>query len=124
MSSLFHHGAPSWAVELQHNVLEAIQIATKEIMSTVNTSAANLQAGEAQIETDLAALGTAISSEITDVQAEIATDLQAAGVPQSVVDGVTAKLTAVDTTIKSLTSKVAAADPGTAAPPVAPPASS
>jgi poly-gamma-glutamate capsule biosynthesis protein CapA/YwtB (metallophosphatase superfamily) len=102
---------------MEARLTKLIQQAEEKIMGSVNQSAANLQAGEAQIEKDVASLGTAIGSEIADMKAEIAADLAAAGVPSSVVDGVTAKLSTLDTTIQGLTGTVTAADPGTTSTP-------
>jgi hypothetical protein len=104
--------------------LARLEVAVKQIdtkleafMSTTNQSEANLLAGEAALATDIGKLGTTLSAAITDLQAEVAADLQAAGVPNSVVDGVTAKLAALDTTVQQLTTTTAAADPGAPPPP-------
>jgi hypothetical protein len=97
---------------LEESVNQLIQQGVSKIMGAINQSGANLQAGEAALEADVTKLGTALSSAISDLQAEVAADLTAAGVPQSVVDGVTAKLATLDTTVQGLTSTATAADPG------------
>ena len=81
-------------------------------MSTVNTTGQALQAGETQIETDIAALGTAITTEIADATAQIQNALNSAGVPTQVVADVTAKLAALHTTVTGLTAQVVKGDPG------------
>jgi len=83
-----------------------------KLMSSTNQSAANLQAGIDAIQADLAKLGTSISSEITDVGAEIAADLAANGVPTAVVDAQTARLANLDTNIQQMLAQTTAADPG------------
>lgn len=81
-------------------------------MSTVNTSGANLQAREDQIEKDVATLGSTLTTAFADLKATIAADLNAAGVPSDVVDGVTAKLGTLDGVIQQFTAQAVAADPG------------
>ena len=93
-------------------------------MGNTNSAAANLQAGEAQIEQDIAGLGTAITKEIKDAQDTIAADLAKAGVDPAVVQGVADKLTALHTTVTALTTQVAAGDPGEPDAPPTPPAAS
>ena len=111
----------SLSSQIQQNQKETLAL----IMSTSNTTATNLQAAEAAIEADIAKLGTAISSEITDTKAALQAELSAAGVDPTVVATVTSRLTALDQTVQGLTGQVTAADPGTlAAPPVTPPATS
>lgn len=90
-------------------------------MGTVNQSAANLQAAEQATEAAVTKLGTAMTTAFTDLQAEIANDLSAAGVPDAQVDAVTAKMTAFQTNvIAPLTASATTADPGAQPTPPAP----
>lgn len=97
------------------SIIRAITEAKEEIIMDVKQDAATLQQGEAQIEQDIAGLGTAITKEISDFQAQVQADLQSAGVDPTVVEGVNAKFAALHTTISGLTSTVTAADPGAVA---------
>lgn len=95
----------------QQNVI--ILERTKQIMSSTNDAAANLQAAEASIETKIAALGTAQAAAFTDLKAVIAADLNKAGVDPAIVQGIADKLNTFGTsTIDTLTSQATAADPG------------
>jgi len=87
-------------------------------MSAVNTSGANLAAAEASLETKIQALGTTLTTALADLRAEVAAALQNAGVPAAQVDAVTAKITALSSTVDGLTSTAAAADPGAPPAPV------
>lgn len=81
-------------------------------MGGINQSAANLEAQETAIESDLSKLGSTLQTAFADLKAEVTSALATAGVPNSVVDGITAKFAAVDSTIQGLTATAAAADPG------------
>lgn len=81
-------------------------------MSAINQSGQALQDAAAALEGAVKDLGTKISTEISDFQAAVTADLAAAGVPTSVVDAVTARITALAGTVTNLASSVTAADPG------------
>jgi hypothetical protein len=93
-------------------ILARVESKIDKLMSSTNQSAANLQAGIDAIETDIAKLGPSISSEITDVQAEIAADLAQNGVPSALVDAQTARLADLDTRVQAMLAQTTAADPG------------
>jgi len=108
---------------MEARILKAVQTQGERIMSTVNTSGANLLAAEASLETKIGALGSTLTTAIADLKAEVAAELQAAGVPNATVDAITAKITALGTTVDGLTATAQAADPGApGAPPTEPPA--
>jgi hypothetical protein len=109
----FHHEQVLAAfARLEATVVEQLKEMETRIMAGLNTSAANLQAQETAIEGDLTKLGSALTTAFADLKAEVQAALAAAGVPNSVVDGITSKFAAVDTTIQGLTATATAADPG------------
>jgi len=89
-------------------------------MSAQNQSGQALQDAVARMEQAVADMGTKVTTEIADFQAAVLADLQAAGVPTSVVGAVTARINTLTGNLVTITSSVAAADPGAQAPPVAP----
>lgn len=71
----------------------------------------SIQSEETQLSTDLGALGSAISSQVADVAAEVA-KLQSQVPDPTVLAGVQSSLQALDSTVTQLTSQVGASDPG------------
>ncbi len=91
----------------------------EQIMSTQNQSGQALQDAVTKLEQTVADMGTKISTEISDFQAQVTADLAAAGVPSSLVDAVTARVTTLTGNIATITGAVTAADPGPVVAPTA-----
>ena len=99
----------------KHLVLEQLdRIERKQeiIMSTINTSEANLLAAETSLETKIGTLGSTLTTALADLKSEVAAELLAAGVPNATVDFITAKITALSAVVDGITSQATAADPG------------
>ncbi len=108
----FSYGILSKIWDLRAQVKHFFQTIRKEIMSTQNSSLANLQAAEAAIEAAFGSLETAVNSEVADFQSEIVVLMKQVGVPASSVDQVTQKLTAFGQRVSALVSVATGADPG------------
>lgn len=108
----FKRSQPQWACDMEARIRADFKQGVKAVMDNANDSAAKLAAEEAVIEQKVTALGVAEKAAFADLKAQLTDVMSKNGVPADQVDAVTAKMTAFESVIDSLTAAATAADPG------------